>query len=307
MIIQAAMAALRPATVSAGHNATGTTPLIWAIAADQADAVRLLLDYGANVHAKSALGDPAVALAVRQGNEKVLAALLDAGSVADALTWVGEPVFWLAIGAPNGEACARRLICAGADVNRKWGGQTPLSLAAARNDLAVARLLIDAGADVNAPVENLPVIAAVERGHADMADLLIRSGAEIGRAEFDLLRLAVESGRTEVVAMLLTRGAPRPNAAGGSTLFHDAVRRCDTAMVRILTQSGFDPTIRDESGRTPFEQALEASLCTDGYDAIVEALDSAVRAWYRAYGREGSESDQPRRRGTITTTGRDAG
>lgn len=283
--------------VKVGHDAAGTTPLIWAIAGDQPDAVRRLLDRGANANAKDKRGEPAIALALRRGSEPILAALLEAGAEADASDWEGQPALRLVIGAPEGEACARLLIRAGADVNRKWRDFTPLALAAARNDLAVARVLIDAGATVNAPVENLPIIAAVELGHVEMVDLLIRSRAEVARAELDLLRIAVETGRTEVVAMLLAHGAPRPAPAGGSTLLHLAVRGGNTPMVRLLTQSGFDPTIRDESGRTPFEQALEAAGRTDGFDEIVEILDGAVRAWYLTREENGASHGSPRRDG----------
>jgi len=266
--------------VNVGHDAAGTTPLIWAIAGDQADAVRLLLDHGADAKAQNENGQPAIVFATETRNEQVFAALLAKGADPNTTSGNGQPVLYWLIAEEGGAACARHLIDAGADANAKWSPFTLLAVAAGYDDLAMARLLIDAGADVNAPVEGLPIIAAVRGGHIEMTRLLIDAGAEVGRSELELLRLAVEEGCAEVVGMLLAHDAPRPVITSGPTLLHTAVSRCDTAMVRLLAQSGFDPTIRDGPGRTAFEQAIDASLLADEYDEIVEILDAAVRAWY---------------------------
>ncbi len=272
--------------VDPNHDAAGTTPLIWAMAGAQVEAVELLLDRGAAPGAKDANGHSALALAVAQADDRLLAALLRAGADPNQRVWMSMTPLEYVIGGDRSVQCARVLIDAGADVNHSEADGAPLTTAARRNDLAVARLLIDAGAPVNAPVENLPIISAVRRGSDEMAHLLIEAGAEVVRAELDLLRLAVESGNTELVTRLLVHGAPRTTVGEAATPLHVAVARGDTAMVRLLTQSGFDPTVRDTKGRTPFEQAIEAALLADEYDEIVEILDAAVRAWYPGDGED---------------------
>lgn len=273
--------------VGGEHHAVGTTPLIWAIAGDQSDAVRLLLEHGADEEVKDENGQPAIVLATGTRNEQVFASLLAKGADPDTLSDGGQPVLYWLIGEEGGAACARHLIDAGADVNITWGPFTLLAAAAQCDDLEIARLLIDAGAHVNVPVQNLPMIAAVKDGHVEMAQLLIDAGAEVARSELDLLRLAVESGNVELVTLLLVHGAPRAVVGEAATPLHVAVARCDTDMVRFLTASGFDPTVRDEHGRTPFEQAIEASLIAGEFDEIVRILDAAVRAWYR----DGGDAD----------------
>lgn len=272
--------------VDPNHDAAGTTPLIWAMAGGQIEAVELLLDRGAAPGAKDADGRSALALAVAQADDRLLTAMLKAGADPNQRVWMSMTPLEYVIGRDRSVQCARVLIDAGADVNHSETDGAPLTTAARRNDVAVARLLIAAGAHLNAPVENLPIVSAVRRGSDEMSRLLIESGAEIARAELDLLRLAVESGNTELVTLLLVHGAPRAVVGEAATPLHVAVARCDTDMVRFLTASGFDPTVSDEHGRTPFEQAIEASLVASGYDEIVEILHAAVRAWYRDRGED---------------------
>lgn len=273
--------------VDPNHDAAGTTPLIWAMAGGQIEAVELLLDRGAAPGAKDADGRSALALAVAQADDRLLTAMLKAGADPNQRVWMSMTPLEYVIGRERSVQCARVLIDAGADVNHSETDGAPLTTAARRNDVAVARLLIAAGAHLNAPVENLPIVSAVRRGGDEMSRLLIESGAEIARAELDLLRLAVESGNVELVTLLLVHGAPRAVVGEAATPLHVAVARCDTDMVRFLTTSGFDPTVPDEQGRTPFEQAIEASLIAGEYDEIVRILDAAVRAWYR----DGGDAD----------------
>lgn len=124
-------------------NPEGFTPLGLASFFGHADAVRVLLDFGAEVN----LRQPS-----RFANTALDAAV--AGNQADVV---------------------RILLAARGDPNaRSEGGHTPLHKAAAHGNLAVVRMLLDAGADPRATREGgrRPGDDAHEAGHAAVVDLL---------------------------------------------------------------------------------------------------------------------------------------
>jgi ankyrin repeat protein len=86
------------------------------------------------------------------------------------------------------------------------GGLTPLLFAALTGDAGVARLLLDAGANVN----------------------------ESAAAGTTAIAMAAMRGFTELVALLLERGAEPDAGGGGFTALHSAVLRGDGKMVDLL-------------------------------------------------------------------------
>jgi len=69
----------------------------------------------------------------------------------------------------------------GVDVNKRYGGMTPLHFAVAVGHKEIAELLITKGADVNAKGEwdRTPLHAAATNGKKEVAELLIAKGADV--------------------------------------------------------------------------------------------------------------------------------
>jgi hypothetical protein len=125
----------------------GTPPLCYAAASGRVEAVRLLLDAGAQVNAKGMGGKTALMGGAQQGYKEVVDALL----------------------------------AAKADVKAKDDFQaTALHLTAPWGHVEVVEALVKAGADVNAEDRNkaTPLMLARSRQQTEVADLLLQNGAK---------------------------------------------------------------------------------------------------------------------------------
>ncbi len=163
-------------------------------------------------------------------------------------------------------------------------GDTSLHLAAAALRLAVATLLLRAGADPNAENRRgaTPLHYACDpRPRSDvrwsrevqttMIGLLVDHGADIDRADrggATPLHRAVRARSPGAVRQLLARGAHPHCRLGkrGSSPLHLAVQSTGAGstagsldqqleIIRLLLQSGADPTVRDAADRTPRDWA----------------------------------------------------
>lgn len=133
-------------------------------------------------NASSPDGFPPLGLAAHFGHADVVRYLLDKGaSVNFAAAETGFTALTGAIAGGHRDI-VRTLIAAGADVNHRYEEQefSPLLAAAADGDPEVVRVLLDAGADMSARTKDgkTPVSLAVERGHAEIADLLRERGGK---------------------------------------------------------------------------------------------------------------------------------
>ncbi|KAK5254019.1 hypothetical protein LTR40_011038, partial [Exophiala xenobiotica] len=121
------------------------------------------------------------------------------------------------------------LLAAGVSVEDKNGGVfSPLTTAIREGRKEIVRYLLDeAGADVNAPGEHLPIIKAIRRFRGD----------------------------TEILEMLLARGADINLMYRGWNAVLQAVENGDATLLKLLVERGspVDLDARDESGRTVME------------------------------------------------------
>lgn len=105
------------------------------------------------------------------------------------------------------------LLDAGARVDVKGRGYTPLGLAARNNNLTIIQHLLRAGADPDRKSDDgdYPIHAAVRAGHGAVVERLLSAGADLLRFDRDglsPLALAAAYGRESIAAMLLDAGAP---------------------------------------------------------------------------------------------------
>jgi ankyrin repeat protein len=164
--------------VLAGHGADvnakedhGTTPLMWAAAEGHPDAVKLLIELGADVSARSnpdyRYRGPVNAGGGRSADPRKCA---DVNVVCDAAQRQRERDRVLDNQTPGGPNFA----------DRSGGAFTPLMFAARRNDLASVRILLDAGVDVNqtAGYGWTPLLVATQNRYYQLGVLSAGQGRE---------------------------------------------------------------------------------------------------------------------------------
>jgi ankyrin repeat protein len=160
----------------------------------------------------------------------------------------------------------------GAEVNaRDQLGSTPLFYAVGRNQIAVARELLSHGADVNVAVEYrvagvsagkviTPLVLAVRRANPQMVRLLIQHGARVRGLGSLAFFAAVNSGKVELVQMLLKAGADPlgREKTWGATPLHTAAGNGHFNVMDVLRPYYRSVDISDDFGRTPLHYAAMA-------------------------------------------------
>ena len=154
------------ADVQTAH-ADGMTALHWAAQRSDDAIARVLVYAGANLEAVTRIGHHTpLHVASKSGHAGVVNTLLDAGSDPMARTSSGTTPLHLAARAGNAEAVIA-LLLHDADVNARessWG-QTPLMFAAASNRIGAVNVLMERSADLNltTTIVDLPAVDAVDR------------------------------------------------------------------------------------------------------------------------------------------------
>ncbi len=209
-------------------NANGTLPLMVAAAAGKVDAVKVLVDAGADVNAKDGVrsqtpvmyaaaanrADVITLLASKGADLKATSKVSDLANLSrEGLGFGGNP---LVPGAPPGGAAAgaapaRQAPRPGIDRNYQLnelinahGGLTPLLFAVRQGYMESASALLKAGADVNlvsSGDKSSPLLMAVINGHFDLAKELLDKGANPN--------LASVNGATPLYGVLNVEWAPK--------------------------------------------------------------------------------------------------
>ena len=288
---------LRALIQSGGPNvkdARGTTPLIMAAGFGSIDAMRALIDAGADVNTASAFGvTPLMAcpgdlervrllvskgakvnavsqlkrtplmLAAAAGASDVVKFLLEAGASVNAIDSIGLDALMFATDA-NATGAAKLLLARGASVKTRQVtpdakpkmGLTPLMNAAGHGNTEIVRALLAKGADVNA-------VSPPQQGPG------VKNGP-IALGSLTALLLAVTYGNEETVKLLLDAGA-NPNAQDvrGYTPLTLAIATdyAQPAIVKALLAKKADPSIKGKDGTTPADWALKTRN-----PAILDAL-----------------------------------
>ena len=159
------------------------------------DAVRALLDQGADVSAPQADGTTALHWAAYWDHGDGADLVIRGGARVNAVNDLGVTPLWAA--SENGSAAmVRRLLQAGANPNAALvSGETPLMTAARTGNADVVKQLLAKGADVNATERGRGQTAlmwAVAQHHADVVDVLVAHGGDL-RARTDVWTQVVKT------------------------------------------------------------------------------------------------------------------
>jgi ankyrin repeat protein len=274
------------------------TPLMYAARQNAIDAVRALLDLGANANEVDPDGATALVIAIINANYDAAALLIDRGAdpnIADseaamAALYAAVDMHRLAIGhgRPNPKlsseldavAIVSRLLANGANANARLKaptmqrhhtggdgalgpGATPFMRAAKSGDVAIMKLLLASGAD---PKLTLPSGANA---------LMFASGLgwRNGSPAAPSYDQGTEREAVEAIGLLLEQGLDiNATTTAGETALHAAISgRGSEAIVRALVERGASLNAKNKQGRTPLEVAVAVGARSDRA-AIVDFL-----------------------------------
>ena len=255
----------------------GITPLMYAAEIGSVDAMRLLLDRGADVNAQNAFGSTALMWSVSDPAKVRL--LLDRGAQVNTAAKSGRTALIIAAFTNPSADVVRLLLAKGAQVDvMDRRHVTPMNGATFGNDTATVRLLLEAGADIDTPdtfIGLTPLMNAAGNRNVQAVKLLLAKGAKVnavsktqglpkiqtGTVEFGgwtPLLMASAFGPPEAVKLLLDDGA-RIDAQDyrGFTPLMLAVGtdRYDRRIVNMLLAHGADLRPTNHAGETALDWA----------------------------------------------------
>ena len=243
----------------------GTTALHWAVERDAIEIVQLLIRAGANVKATNRYGATPLWLASLNGNAATIGVLLEAGADPSAASDEGETA--LMVAARTGKIDAVNLLLArGADPNVKeqWRGQTALMWAAAEGYAPVIETLVARGADVSARANGgfTAILFAAREGRIAAVEALIKAGADMN----DSLPIRKRA----------PQNAPPPPPDPGPNVFLLAAANAHYELAAWLLDRGADP-----------------NAAPQGFTALHQV------SWVRKAGIAGSNNPAPQGSGTM--------
>jgi ankyrin repeat protein len=270
---------------------------MWAVAQRHPDVVQVLVERGADLHARSHTrtrrvntgpdgtstslnpardlideeqgGYTPLLFAARQGSLESARLLLAAGANVNDTAPLELITSLLARGAnPNVvlmTATPARRASQDWAMNLTWIGATPLWLAARFADAETMRVLAASGADPRFVMKNGTTTLMAPLGGG--ADRRSRVGLTLPQDPADVERRILAATR---VALDLGVDVNAVNETGDTALHAAASRRLNT-VVRLLAERGAALEVKNKKGQTPLAMAAAARRTPDGVDQSADA------------------------------------
>ncbi len=219
------------------------SPLETACAFNDYESVRILIKYGANVHAAHACSR------------------CQDATIKEYIEGVKQAQNELASGnTKDSDVALLEYIKNGGSINAPLsnGGKTPLMKAVEDNNVELAKQLIKLGANVNLKsINKTPMMIATEKGvKIEMVELLLKHGAKLERMDnfyVDPLGTAVRNKERKMIDFFLGTGLDINHSFKDSTtIMHAAAQTGDLSLFKYLIDRGGNPLQADQTGKTPF-------------------------------------------------------
>jgi ankyrin repeat protein len=257
------------ANINAKEPSQNQTALMWAIAEHHPDVVRLLVEHGADLRARTKQGFTALHFAAREGDLEAARLLLSAGmdvnvrSVPDPTIKGRGPTYTATISA----------------------GSTPLLVATVRGQVPLALFLLEHGADPNIEEAGFTALHwAASTWENDLANPVFGFTDPMGG-------IPERQAKLQLVKSLLARGAnpnarmtkPPPGFGGGyaepigASPFFLAASVADVEVMKLLLASGADPAMTTRSNTTALMAAASVNRKLSESDVTEEQSLEAVK------------------------------
>nr|WMY99266.1 transient receptor potential A [Bemisia tabaci] len=188
---------------SVRERVAGLTALHVAAKHAGADSVRLLLDHGADLNARSSTGKTPLALAIFVGNVEAAKCLLARGPDLEGLLHEAAVTY----AAPrNTVEIVRALVEAGADVNAShWTGRAPIAEASRLCRVEVVEELMRHGArlDFGSEAVRDDLRTAIELESLSAVEFYLKNGVQLKGGVMEAVEVAVFAGRHAMVPFFL--------------------------------------------------------------------------------------------------------
>jgi ankyrin repeat protein len=267
---------------------SGETPLMSAARAGKVDAVDLLIGRGADLNVQqTSKGQNALMWAVAERHLNVVRILLEHGADVNAKSSSGFTALMFA-GREGDSGIAELLLAKGADVNAAASdGSTPLLVAAVRAHVDFALLLLDRGAKADGDFKNIGYTPL--HWASTKIEGIIQHDYQNAPGEWAALAgIPDHADKIRLIKALIAHGADR-NARvtkdlprygftifkraylRGATPFYLAAVAGDAEIMRLLVDSGADPSIPAQDKTTPL--VVAAGLLVNDNESVIPEGD----------------------------------
>ena len=185
--------------------------------------------------------------------------------------------FFRAINVDNADAVSR-MLAAGLDPNQlDTHGQPALIAALQAESPKAAKVLMEAKGidiDVHNHAGETPLMMAALKSQPEIAAALVAHGASVQKDGWSPLHYAATGGNTDIVKLLLSRGAKlEARSPNGSTPLMMAARYANEGAVDALLAAGADRSARNDLGMDAADFAASA-----GRDRLAARLKPGAAA-----------------------------
>lgn len=213
-------------------DGSGNTALFYAAEWELKDAIKHLVDKGAEPDAKNANGETPIFSAAKVNNTEILDQLVKYGCNVKTRDNLGGTALHMAVRWGN-SITAKKLIDLGCEIDaQNVNGKAPLSEAASAGKLELAKLLLENNANINISDTN-------------------------GRT---IIMDAVKAQNINIIKLFLENKAnPHVQDINGRNAYHEAALTGNVAIINLIRSAGADPLSRDKNGTTPFSMGIKSN------------------------------------------------